>query len=70
MGTGYDGVNRLNDFWEYDPSANTWTRKADFACSARYDVVSLADGPSNRFKTTTCGLAKSVFASPCCVLVV
>ena len=30
LGTGYDGENRLNDFWEYDVARNTWTQKADF----------------------------------------
>lgn len=24
VGTGYDGNNYLNDFWVYDPSANSW----------------------------------------------
>lgn len=23
LGTGYDGKNYLNDFWEYDPTANS-----------------------------------------------
>jgi hypothetical protein len=27
LGTGYVGVN---DFWEYDPTSNIWTKKADF----------------------------------------
>jgi N-acetylneuraminic acid mutarotase len=40
VGTGYDGTDRLNDFWEYDVSANQWTRKADFPGSARIGAVS------------------------------
>jgi len=28
LGTGYDGLNRLNDFWVYDANANYWTQKA------------------------------------------
>ncbi len=28
IGTGYDGTNRLNDFWLYDANANYWTQKA------------------------------------------
>jgi len=29
VGTGYDGTNHLNDFWEYDPSTDVWSQKAD-----------------------------------------
>jgi N-acetylneuraminic acid mutarotase len=39
LGTGYDGENRLNDFWEYDPSKNAWTQKADFPGVARNSAV-------------------------------
>ena len=39
FGTGYDGSNKLSDFWEYDPTANSWTQKADFPGGARYDAV-------------------------------
>jgi hypothetical protein len=39
VGTGYDGSNRLNDFWEYDPLLNNWTRKADFPGVARNGAV-------------------------------
>ncbi len=42
VGTGFDGINKLKDFWQYDPSKNTWTRKADFGGSARYDAVAFA----------------------------
>ena len=28
LGTGYDGDERLKDFWQYDPSKNTWTQLA------------------------------------------
>ena len=38
---GYDGVNMLNDFWEYDPSTNTWTQKANFGGTARSGAVGL-----------------------------
>lgn len=30
LGTGFDGEDRLGDFWEYDAARNTWTQKADF----------------------------------------
>lgn len=47
LGTGYNyttegGEVYLNDFWEYDPASNTWTQKADFPGSARYDAVSFS----------------------------
>ncbi len=47
LGTGYNYTNEggetyLNDFWEYDPTNNVWTQKADFPGSARYDAVSFA----------------------------
>ncbi|MDB5119634.1 MAG: type sorting protein [Sphingobacteriales bacterium] len=37
LGTGNDnsGIYK-NDFWEYDPSADKWTRKADFPGSPRF----------------------------------
>ncbi len=39
IGTGYDGSDRLNDFWEYDPQLNNWTRKADFPGVPRNGAV-------------------------------
>ncbi|MDG1147329.1 MAG: kelch repeat-containing protein [Crocinitomicaceae bacterium] len=34
------GVNVLfNDWWEYDPSTNAWTQKADYLGGACYDAV-------------------------------
>ena len=39
IGTGYDGYNPMNDFWQYDPSSNEWKQIADFAGGARYDAV-------------------------------
>ncbi len=40
-GTGYNGDNqiRLNDFWEYDASRDTWTQKADLPGVARSSAV-------------------------------
>ena len=34
------------DFWEYNPSttANTWTQKADFGGTARYEAVGFSIG--------------------------
>lgn len=42
VGTGYNGdleVEELQDFWEYDPDANTWTEIAPFGGGARYSSV-------------------------------
>jgi len=39
VGTGYDGSDRLNDFWEYDPKLNSWTQKADFPGVPRNGAV-------------------------------
>ncbi|HKR07091.1 MAG TPA: kelch repeat-containing protein [Bacteroidia bacterium] len=36
IGTGNDGTSGYrNDFWEYDPSANTWTQKANIGTAGR-----------------------------------
>ncbi|WP_246853491.1 Kelch repeat-containing protein [Rufibacter aurantiacus] len=40
VGTGYDGKNRLKDFWQYDPSKSAWIRIADFPGDARSAAVS------------------------------
>ena len=42
LGTGYDGDDRLNDFWEYDPSRNAWTQKADFPGVPRNSAVAFS----------------------------
>lgn len=39
LGTGFDGDDRLNDFWEYDVEKNYWIQKADFEGSARNGAV-------------------------------
>src|SRR5207249_1321311 len=45
IGTGVDfNVNLYKDFWEYDPSANTWTQKADFGGSGRSGAVGFSIG--------------------------
>ena len=40
------GTNNLlipkNDFWEYTPTTNTWTQKANFGGGARYNAVGVA----------------------------
>lgn len=44
VGTGVDeDDNRLDDFYEYDPTANTWTKVAnDFIGGARQDAVAFS----------------------------
>lgn len=39
IGTGYDGDDELNDFWEFDPETNTWTQLANFPGSARFGAI-------------------------------
>ena len=41
VGTGY---SNHQDFWEYDPTANSWTQKADFAGGSRYEAVGFSIG--------------------------
>ena len=49
VGTGYDGFNPLSDFWSYDPTANTWAHKANFAAGnsniiPRFDAIAFSIG--------------------------
>jgi len=48
IGIDHDGsmLNRteFKDFWEYDPSSNTWTQKADFPGGVRFDAVGFSIG--------------------------
>jgi N-acetylneuraminic acid mutarotase len=44
VGTGIDAAesmfgNNLNDWWEYNPAANTWTQKATYPGSASYNGI-------------------------------
>jgi len=43
-GLGFDGDNKLNDFWEYDPSTNKWTQLNDFTGTARYGSTAFSIG--------------------------
>ena len=36
MGFGFNGGTSIKDLWEYDPSSNNWTRKAD--CGIDFDA--------------------------------
>jgi N-acetylneuraminic acid mutarotase len=46
VGLGYDGENRLTDFWQYDPQLNNWTRKKDFPGAARNGAVAFSIDPN------------------------
>jgi N-acetylneuraminic acid mutarotase len=44
LGTGYDGYNYLQDFWQYDLASNSWAQKADFAGGPRFEAVGFGIG--------------------------
>jgi hypothetical protein len=46
IGTGEEGVTKKRDFWEYDPSSDTWAQKADFGgtVNARHSAVGFSIG--------------------------
>lgn len=47
IGTGtsaLDNSGLSNDFWEYDPSTNTWTQKANISGSVRVNAVGFSIG--------------------------
>lgn len=44
VGTGYDGSNKLKDFWEYNPETNTWKQMDDLLGGARYKSVAFTIG--------------------------
>jgi len=39
IGTGYDGFNYINDFWQFDPVLDTFIQKADFPGGPRFEAV-------------------------------
>lgn len=42
IGTGYDGEDRLKDFWEYDLEKDTWMQKADLPGIARNGAIAFS----------------------------
>ncbi|AUC22451.1 MULTISPECIES: kelch repeat-containing protein [Polaribacter] len=47
LGTGFNSEldeEELKDFWEYDPTTDTWTQKADFGGTARYAAIGFSIG--------------------------
>jgi len=53
IGAAGNGVNMLNDFWEYDPASNRWTQRADFAGVARWMAVGFSIGNKGYIGTGT-----------------
>jgi N-acetylneuraminic acid mutarotase len=39
VGTGFDGVNYMNDFWRYNPNSNTWDTITRFSGTKRFGAV-------------------------------
>jgi N-acetylneuraminic acid mutarotase len=42
VGNGYDGDDRLTDYWALDPATGTWTQKADMPGAARSAATAFA----------------------------
>ena len=42
VGTGFDGSDRLQDFWQYDPEKNFWVQMADLPGPARNGATAFA----------------------------
>jgi N-acetylneuraminic acid mutarotase len=42
VGSGYDGTDRLNDFWVFDQATGSWLRMADFPGMARNSAVAFS----------------------------
>lgn len=58
IGTGYDGVNRLKDLWQYDPVQDFWLQKADLPGTARSSAVGFAVNDKGYVGTGYDGLNK------------
>lgn len=63
IGTGQAIVNNTtiyyNDFWEYNPSTNTWTRKANFGGGGRSAAVGFSIGVKGYIGTGENGIPSS-----------
>lgn len=44
LGTGYDGTTQLNDWWLYDPAANSWTQKTNAPVKVELAVSMVING--------------------------
>ncbi len=58
IGTGFDGTNRLNDFWKYDVDNNYWIQRSNFPSDARSSAVGFATTTKGYISTGYNGLIK------------
>ncbi len=58
VGTGYDGEDRLTDFWAFDAERNNWTQVAEFEGKPRQGAVAFAAAGNGYVGTGYDGLAK------------
>jgi N-acetylneuraminic acid mutarotase len=58
VGTGYDGEDRLSDFWAYDAERNNWTQIAEFPGQPRQGAVAFTAGGEGYVGTGYDGLVK------------
>ncbi len=58
VGTGYDGEDRLADFWAFDADRNNWTQIAEFPGEPRQGAVAFTAGGEGYVGTGYDGLAK------------
>jgi hypothetical protein len=55
MGTGFDSSLYHTDFWEYDPSGNTWTQKANVGGNPRSNAIGISIGSLGYIGTGSTG---------------
>jgi len=58
VGTGYDGEDRLSDFWAFDAERNNWTQVAEFPGEPRQGAVAFTAGGEGYVGTGYDGLVK------------
>ncbi|WP_196988945.1 Kelch repeat-containing protein [Panacibacter microcysteis] len=51
VGTGYDGEERLQDFWSYNAALNSWEQKATFPGVARSSAAGFSTGTNGYIAT-------------------
>lgn len=58
VGTGYDGLNRLTDFWSYNVDQDQWTQVSAFTGPGRSNAVGMSINGKGYVGTGTDGLTK------------
>src|SRR5207253_2438553 len=62
IGTGWSaGTGQNNDFWEYNPSTNTWTQKANFGGGRRIAAAGFSIGNKGYIGTGSFAASMSDF---------